>query len=100
MAQYRIQNVSCQVFFMTNANEIFSQRLRELRISNGLSQDEIAQKVNVMRATVGHWENGRREPNIQTMCILADLFKVSLDFMTGRSDNPRLFNQVSRRTEK
>lgn len=62
----------------------FSQRLKELRLKKGLTQTELGEKVGVKQNTFTNWENGKREPNFETLLKLADLFEVSLDWLFGR----------------
>ena len=55
----------------------------ELRTKNGLSQDELAQKVYVTRQAVSRWENGETVPNTDTLKLLSDLFSVSINTLLG-----------------
>ncbi len=57
--------------------------LYELRTKNGLSQDELAQKVFVTRQAVSRWENGETVPNTETLKLLSELFGVSIDTLLG-----------------
>lgn len=49
-----------------------------LRTKNGLSQDELAEKVFVTRQAVSRWETGETTPNIETLKQLSMLFDVSI----------------------
>ena len=51
----------------------------ELRTKNGLSQDELAEKVFVTRQAVSRWENGETVPNTETLKLLSGLFGVSIN---------------------
>ena len=78
---------------------MFSIRLKELRMKNGLSQRELANVFKVSTGTVGNWEVGSREPDFSTIIKLADYFRVSVYYLIGRSDNST--NQVgSKGTEQ
>ncbi len=55
----------------------------ELRTKNGLSQDELAEKVYVTRQAVSRWENGDTVPNTETLKLLSNLFKVSINTLLG-----------------
>ncbi len=55
----------------------------ELRTKNGLSQDELAEKVFVTRQAVSRWENGETTPNIETLKLLSKLFDVSINTLLG-----------------
>ena len=55
----------------------------ELRTKNGLSQDELAEKIFVTRQAVSRWENGETTPNIETLKLLSKLFNVSINTLLG-----------------
>ncbi len=55
----------------------------ELRTKNGLSQDELAEKVFVTRQAVSRWENGDTVPNTDTLKLLSKLFNVSINTLLG-----------------
>ena len=57
--------------------------IRELRTKNGLSQDELAEKVFVTRQAVSRWENGETTPSIDTLKLLSKLFDVSINTLLG-----------------
>ena len=55
----------------------------ELRTKNGLSQDELAQKVFVTRQAVSRWETGETVPGTETLKLLSKLFGVSINTLLG-----------------
>ena len=55
----------------------------ELRTRNGMSQDELAEKVFVTRQAVSRWENGETTPNTETLKLLSKLFNVSINTLLG-----------------
>ena len=55
----------------------------ELRTKNGMSQDELAEKIFVTRQAVSRWENGETTPNIETLKLLSKLFDVSINTLLG-----------------
>lgn len=55
----------------------------ELRTKNGLSQDELAEKVFVTRQAVSRWETGETVPNTETLKLLSKLFNVSINTLLG-----------------
>ncbi len=59
----------------------------ELRTKNGLSQDELAQRVFVTRQAVSRWENGETTPNTETLKLLSKLFDVSINTILGSPRN-------------
>ncbi len=46
--------------------------------------DALAEKVGTRKATLGHWEEGIREPNLVMLCRLADVFHCTTDRLLGR----------------
>ena len=55
----------------------------DLRTRNGLSQDELAEKIFVTRQAVSRWENGETIPGIETLKLLSKLFDVSINTLLG-----------------
>ena len=60
----------------------------ELRTKNGLSQDELAEKVFVTRQAVSRWENGETVPNTDTLKLLSKQFNVSINTLLGAPRQP------------
>ncbi len=58
--------------------------LKQLRTDKGATQQELANYINKTRATYCRYEKGTLKPDIDTLMILADYYKVSLDYITGR----------------
>ena len=65
---------------------INGDRIRELRMSRGLSQDQLAELASLNRVTVAKYEAGRVEPGAQALGRLADALDVSVDELLGRVD--------------
>ncbi len=61
----------------------FGERLKELRKELGLSQDQLAKKVGLTHTAIGLWELNKRVPNLDAVIVLAQFFKVSLDYIAG-----------------
>lgn len=66
----------------------FSERLRLLRTTSGLSQRELAQKIGVSKSSINMYERGEREPGFETLESVADLFRVDINYLLGRTDDP------------
>ncbi len=59
-------------------------RIKKYREKQNISQDELAEKIFVSRQTISNWENNKTYPDIKSLLLLSDIFKVSLDdFMKG-----------------
>ncbi len=61
--------------------ESLGDKIKQLR--NKLTQEELAAMLQVDRSTLASWEVNRREPDIATLCRIATLFKVSVDWLVG-----------------
>lgn len=59
-----------------------------LREKRGLTQEDLANKIGISRASLSHYEKNRREPDYATMTKLADFFHVSVDYLLGRTPEP------------
>lgn len=57
--------------------------LLKLRIQNGWSQEDLAERVYVTRQAVSRWENGETVPNTETLKLLSKLFDVSINTLLG-----------------
>lgn len=64
--------------------KIFGKRLREVRKSKKLTQQQIADEIGVNRGSYSNWEKGKREPSFENLIKLADLLEVTLDWLFGR----------------
>ena len=65
---------------------IFSERLKELRIEKGIGQVDLAKEVDVSKGIISLWENGLREPKLSNLIVLATYFGVSIDYLVGIED--------------
>lgn len=59
--------------------------LKSIRISKGLTQQQLADATCIDRALIARYENGSRNPPIEKLQILADFLNVSVDTLIGRS---------------
>ena len=67
--------------------KILSKRLKELRIENNYSQQEIADLIDITQVTYSHYELGRRSVSIQNLVKIAKIYNVSTDYLLGISDD-------------
>lgn len=65
-------------------------RLKELRKSRGISQLKLAIDLNMNQNSISRYENGEREADYATLVLFADYFDVSVDYLLGRTDNPKV----------
>lgn len=65
-------------------------KLRALREKKGLLQKELANEIGISTSTIGMYEQGRREPDFETVKKLANYFGVSIDYLADNES--KLFN--------
>lgn len=72
---------------LTKETNKFGNRLKSLRVQSGLTQAQLADKLNISPSTVGMYEQGRREPDNSTLTKLCHELKVSVDYLLGTGSN-------------
>lgn len=71
-------------------------RLKELRKSHSLSQAELAKETGISNQAISFYENGKRQPKIETWQKLANFFKVSVPYIQGvPKEDEELINKIS-----
>ena len=66
-------------------------RIAELRKENGLSQQQLAQKLHVHQTAVSQWETERTEPSLTAVFDMCALFDVQADYLLGRNNERSRF---------
>ena len=66
----------------------YLKRLYDLRIDNDLTQEDVAKILNITKQSYGRYENGTRKLQIEELIKLAKYYKVSLDYITGLTNDP------------
>lgn len=66
------------------------ERLQQLRSEKNLLQKDIAKDNNLSLRAYQYYERGQSDPTSKVLIKLADYFNVSLDYLVGRSDNPKI----------
>ncbi|MBQ4546429.1 MAG: helix-turn-helix transcriptional regulator [Oscillospiraceae bacterium] len=56
-----------------------SENIKRYRTQNNITQEQLAEKINVTRQAVSNWENGKTEPDIETLTKIAQIFDISID---------------------
>ena len=64
----------------------FKEKLQLLRTNMRLSQEELANKLDISRQSITKWENGQSFPDIQNLIQLSEIFKVSIDRLVKEND--------------
>ena len=65
-------------------------RLLQLRKSKGYTQIQVQMETGIEQALLSKYENGERIPPTETLLKLADFYRVSVDYLLCRTDNPQV----------
>lgn len=57
----------------------FSDKLKEIRKKEGISQEQLAERIGVTRQAITKWETGKGLPDVENMVIIAEIFKTTID---------------------
>lgn len=64
------------------------ERLKALRKDKGISQQQVADQLGITRQAYNNYEAGKRKPDTDMLLALSAFFKVSTDYILGKSDDP------------
>lgn len=64
----------------------FAKKLKELRTRRGLTQDELAKDLQLVKSSISMYESGKRKPSFEVLEAVADYFNVNLDMLYGDED--------------
>lgn len=62
----------------------FPKNLKELRLTNNMTQTQVAEKLKTTQRKVSYWESSKIEPDLDTLISIAEFFDVSIDELVGR----------------
>lgn len=69
--------------------QIIGERLKELRLKKGLTQRVVAENMGISKPIMSQYESGQRLPSVPKLIHLANYYKVSLDYLCGRTEEER-----------
>lgn len=67
--------------------ENIAPRLKKARLENKMTQQFVAEKINIKQPTLVSWEKGRTEPSAEMLATLAQLYCHTVDYFLGLSDD-------------
>ncbi|MDD3796555.1 MAG: helix-turn-helix transcriptional regulator [Lachnospiraceae bacterium] len=84
---------------------MFCENLRSIRKAKGLTQDELAARINVVRQTISKWEKGLSVPDAEMLIRIAEIFEISVSELLGEkieneADQNDIAEQLSRINEQ
>jgi len=68
---------------------MLGERIAKLRLEKQMTQEELAKALQISRSALSLYELNKREPDAETLKKIADYFDVTIDFLLGRSDDPK-----------
>lgn len=77
-----------ELYLQGGQSQMLSDNIKNLRKSKGLSQDELATKLNVVRQTISKWENGLSVPDAEMLIIIANELDTSVNVLLDETIKP------------
>ena len=71
----------------------FHTRLKKLRIDSGYTQEQLAKKLGITKSRLGMYEIGQRNPDFETLELIADFFNVDMNYLLGKSSTKQALLQ-------
>ncbi|WP_277680357.1 helix-turn-helix domain-containing protein [Gracilibacillus dipsosauri] len=78
----------------------YGERLKKLRNKKGFSQKELTDRLNLNRSTYARYELCQTQPDFDTLDKLANFYDVTVDYLLGRSNDPRLTEKEDKEIDK
>lgn len=85
-ARAEFQSASAYTKMRAARKQMVAKRLQEARKKRGLTQQEAAKRTGINVVTLSGYEIGKNEPNIEALVRFADLYEVSMDYLSCRTD--------------
>ena len=77
-------------FVKAETAETFISRYQKLKAENNLTDYAIAQKLHIATSYTTNWKNKNYIPSIANLIVLSEIFKVSVDYLLGRTDDRKI----------
>ncbi len=72
------------------------ERLRDIRKDHGDTQESLGRKLGFATPTVSKWEQGKTDPDLETLKQICQMYEVSADYLLGLTDDDPLLSQKRR----
>lgn len=67
-------------------NKIIASRIKEIRLTAGLTQEAFGKMLNVSQDTISLWEKGKSLPSVEDVIFISNMYGISSDYILGLSD--------------
>lgn len=65
------------------------KNIKKLRMQKDITQEQLAERLHVTRQAVSNWENGKTQPDVETLSMLAECFEISVEeLIYGKKEEP------------
>lgn len=64
----------------------FHERLKNIRLDRGIKQNNVAESIGIKNNTLSSYENGKRQPDLETLKKLASFYQVTVDYLLGNDE--------------
>lgn len=85
--EYLLGRTDNEYFEKSETPSTFLERYKTLKSENNMSDYTVAQKLHVTTSYTTNWKNKHYTPSISNLIVLSEIFKVSIDFLLGRTDD-------------
>lgn len=79
---------------------MLSERIYKFRRENGLSQEQLAEKIGVSRQSISKWESGSSTPELEKLLALSECFNITLDELVREEDGSQGPNEPPQKAER
>lgn len=79
---------------------MFGDRIKKLREENNISQLELSEVLGISQQALSKWENGKTQPDNDSLIKLANFFRVSIDYLLGISESKKVDKPYDNELEK
>lgn len=79
-------NLSKNLYIIVNMKRILGERLKELRMEQGLSYEKLSKLIGLDKSSLCNWENCKCDVASDNLVKLAKFYKVSTDYLVGLED--------------
>ena len=88
--EQEIAERKAKLYQLTRPRSVFAERLKAAREKAGLTRKELGDAINISPAGYAYYERGQRDPSLKSLVALANTLGVSLDWLCGRTNEPKL----------
>ncbi len=85
--EYLLGRTDNEYFEKSETPSTFLERYKTLKSENNMSDYTVAQKLHVTTSYTTNWKNKHYTPSISNLIVLSEIFKVSIDYLLGRTDD-------------